>query len=186
MSERALPRPAAGTAADAVSVSAAGPADGAVLLELVRELAEFEREPAAVVATVADVAAALSGAEPLARALLARGPDGEVLGMALWFRTFSTWTGRPGIWLEDLYVRPAARGRGLGRRLVAELAAECVRRGWPRLEWTVLDWNAAALGFYRALGAEPTAEWTTHRVSGDALTALAGAAPPAGPGAPPP
>lgn len=145
------------------------------LIGLVRELAEYEREAESAVATVEDFTAALfprSGA-PRVHADVAE-IDGTVVGMAVWFYTFSTWTGRHGIWLEDLYVRPAQRGSGLGRELLAALARRCVTEGLPRLEWTVLDWNEPALGFYRALGATGMEEWTTHRLAGDALAALAG------------
>lgn len=144
------------------------------LLRLVRELAAYEKEPDAVRATEADFATALFPPEgtTTVRAIVAEA-DGRVVGLALWFATFSTWTGKPGMWLEDLYVEPAHRGAGYGRALLAELAAECVRRGWPRLEWTVLDWNAPAIGFYRGLGAAPQDEWTTQRLEGPQLTALA-------------
>lgn len=93
-------------------------------------------------------------------------------GFALFFHNFSTWEGKPGIYLEDLFVRPAARGRGYGRALLARLAAVALERGCARLEWSVLDWNAAAIGFYRALGAVPMEEWTTYRLSGEALVRL--------------
>ncbi|MCW2665891.1 MAG: N-acetyltransferase [Frankiales bacterium] len=148
------------------------PADVPVLLQLVRELAEYEREPDAVVATEELLADALFGPAPAASASVAL-VDGQVVGFALWYVTFSTWTGRPGLWLEDLFVRPTARGAGLGKALLQELAQVCVARGYPRLEWWVLDWNAPAIGFYRSLGAVPQDDWTTFRVDGDALAALA-------------
>lgn len=153
--------------------------DVPTILALIHALAEYEREPDAVEATADDLVAALfpTDGAATAQAHVATVGD-EVVGMAVWFTTFSTWTGRNGIWLEDLFVLPAHRDRGLGRALLAALARECVDRGWPRLEWTVLDWNEPALGFYRRLGALPQDEWTTHRVTGDALTSLAaGAAP---------
>jgi GNAT superfamily N-acetyltransferase len=140
---------------------------------MVRELAEYEKEPDAVTATVPDFAAALFGPDPRAFCLVGELPDGALAGMALWFETFSTWTGRHGIWLEDLFVRPAHRGTGLGRLFLERLAAICVERGYRRLEWNVLDWNEPALGFYRRLGAQALDEWTVHRVSGDALHELA-------------
>lgn len=143
--------------------------DVPVLLELVHALAAYEREPDAVVATEADLATALT--DGVCSAHVAE-LDGEVVGFALWYRTFSTWTGRPGLWLEDLFVRPEARGSGLGRALLEALAEVCVERGWPRFEWWVLDWNTPSIGFYRALGAQPQEEWTTFRLSGDALTRL--------------
>jgi GNAT superfamily N-acetyltransferase len=147
-------------------------ADVPVLLQLVRELAEYEREPDAVVATEDDLARALFD-DGTATAHVALDPAGEVVGFALWYVTFSTWTGRPGMWLEDLFVRPSSRGAGLGTALLQALAGVCVERGYPRFEWWVLDWNEPARGFYRSLGAVAQEEWTTFRVDGDALTALA-------------
>lgn len=155
-------------------VRPATPVDVPDLIRLVRDLATYEKEPDAAVATEDDFRSALfpdTGA-PAAHTLVAEA-GGEVVGMALWFPTFSTWTGRQGMWLEDLYVAPAHRGRGIGGRLLAELAAECVRRGWPRLEWTVLDWNASAIAVYRSVGAVPLAHWTTQRLTGEPLAALA-------------
>jgi GNAT superfamily N-acetyltransferase len=105
---------------------------------------------------------------------VAVGPDGDVVGFALWYVTFSTWKGRPGLWLEDLFVRPSARGLGLGKRLLQELAGVCLARGYARFEWWVLDWNEPAQGFYRSLGARAEDEWTTWRVDGEALRALGG------------
>lgn len=147
------------------------PADVPVLLQLVRELAEYERAPDAVEATEELLHAALFGASAVASCSVAE-LDGEVVGCALWYVTFSTWKGRPGMWLEDLYVRPAARGRGLATALLRRLAAVCVERGWPRFEWWVLDWNVPAHGFYRSLGARPQDEWTVWRVDGAALQRL--------------
>jgi GNAT superfamily N-acetyltransferase len=144
------------------------------ILELIHELADYEREPDAVEATQADLVAALfpPAGTPTTFAHVAT-VDGEVVGMAIWFVTFSTWTGRNGIWLEDLFVRTEHRGSGLGRALLVALAQVCVARGWPRLEWTVLDWNEPSIAFYRSLGARPQDEWTTHRLTGNALTDLA-------------
>ena len=150
---------------------------------LICELAAYEREPDAVQAGPEDLRAALFADRPLLHALVAEvagsggsgGSGGfQIAGMALWFVSYSTWRGRHGIWLEDLFVRPLHRGLGLGRALLAELAAEATDRGYARLEWNVLDWNEPALGFYATLGAEPLAEWTMHRLSDDALIALAG------------
>lgn len=155
------------------TIREATPADAADLLLLIRELAEYEREPGAVRADEESIAAALSGPDPVAHALVAVDSAGTVVAMALWFRTFSTWTGRPGMWLEDLYVRPGHRRGGLGRRLLQRLAAHCRAQGWPRLEWTVLDWNTPAQSFYASIGAVPSSDWTTNRVAGDALDALA-------------
>ena len=156
------------------------PADADDIGRLVRELAAYEREPDAVVATAADLAAALFGEQPLVHCLVAEldepgaGPGRPVIaGMALWFVTFSTWRGRHGLWLEDLFVRPEYRRLGLGRALLARLAAIAVERRYERLEWNVLDWNAPALDFYRSMGAEPLDAWTVHRLADDALRALA-------------
>lgn len=152
------------------------PADVAILVALVRELAEYERAPAAAVLDEAALARALFGPAPAAFAHVAVDDGGsEVVGFAVWFLNFSTWLGRHGIYLEDLFVRPAARGRGHGRALLTELARIAVERGYGRLDWWVLDWNAPAIGFYRSLGAEAMAEWTTYRLSGTALERLAGA-----------
>ncbi len=144
-----------------------------MILDLVRELAAYERQPDAVHATIEQFATALfpHDGPPAAFCHLACVED-AVAGMALWFPSFSTWTGTTGIWLEDLYVRPAHRGLGLGRELLATLAAVCVERGYHRLEWWVLDWNAPSIEFYRALGAHPQEEWTRFRLDGAALGAL--------------
>ncbi len=147
--------------------------DVPVLLQLVRELAEYEREPDAVEATEDDLHRALF-VDGTASCHVALDAGGEVVGFALWYVTFSTWKGRPGLWLEDLFVRPSARGSGLGKALLQALAAVCLERGYPRFEWWVLDWNEPAHGFYRSLGARPEDEWTTWRVDGEALTSLAG------------
>lgn len=154
----------------------ARPDDVPVIHRLVCDLAEYEREPEAVVASEADFKEALFGAHPAAFAHVAvhsedTGGD-TVAGFALWFRNFSTWTGRHGIYLEDLYVRPELRGRGYGRALLTELAAVCVERGYTRLEWSVLDWNKPSIEFYRSLGANPMEEWTVYRLDGAALAAL--------------
>jgi GNAT superfamily N-acetyltransferase len=153
----------------------AEPADVPAIHDLVHELAAYEREPDAVQATADDLGTALFAEHPLLHGLVAELDRGsrQVVGMALWFVSYSTWRGRHGIWLEDLFVRPSARGLGLGRALLAELAAEAGRRGYARLEWSVLDWNEPALRFYTGLGAEPLTDWTVHRLTGDTLTALA-------------
>jgi GNAT superfamily N-acetyltransferase len=155
------------------AIRPAVPADVPVVLELVRELAVYEREPDAVEATEELLREALFGEQPAASCHVALGADGEVVGFALWYVTFSTWRGRPGLWLEDLFVRPVSRGRGLGKALLQELAAVCVERGYPRFEWWVLDWNEPAIGFYRSLGAVPQDAWTVFRVDGEALVRLA-------------
>lgn len=146
-------------------------ADAATLLTLVRGLADYERAPGEVVATEGDFVRALSSSPPEMEALIAE-QDGRALGFALFFPTWSTWRGCPGIHLEDLFVLPEARGRGIGRALLARVAAVAIARGCARLEWQVLDWNEPALGFYRALGARSLDEWTAMRVDGDALTTL--------------
>ena len=146
--------------------------DVPLLLALVRELAEYEREPDAVEATEAMLADALFGPRPAAEAVVAES-GGEAAGFALFFHNFSTWKGRRGLYLEDLFVRPAFRGLGIGRALLAHLARVAVGRGCGRFEWSVLDWNDPAIGFYRALGAEAMDGWTTMRVSGGALARLA-------------
>lgn len=147
-------------------------ADVPVLLQLVRELAAYEREPEAVETTEPMLTEALFGPRPVASCHVAE-LDGAVAGFALWYVTFSTWKGRPGLWLEDLFVRPDARGHGLGRALLQRLAAVCVERGYPRFEWWVLDWNVDAQGFYRSLGARPEDDWTVWRVDGERLDDLA-------------
>lgn len=154
------------------AIRPAAPGDLPRILELIRELAEYERAGREVVATQEGLAAALFAEQPAVFAHVAD-VGGEVVGFALWFRNFSTWLGRHGIYLEDLYVTPALRGSGIGRALLAELAAICVQRGYGRLEWWVLDWNAPAIGFYRSIGAEPMDEWTVYRVTGEALATLA-------------
>lgn len=151
----------------------ATPADVPLILRLVRELAEFEREPDAVKATEPMLEAALFGERPAAEAVIAE-VDGTPMGFALFFQNFSTWTGRPGIYLEDLYVTPAARGVGVGTALLRHLAGIALTRGCGRFEWAVLDWNEPAIQFYRAMGAVGMDEWRVQRVAGDALAALAG------------
>ena len=156
-----------------ITLRPAEPADAATILGFVRELAAFEREPDAVVATEPMLAAALFGERPAAEAVIAE-RDGEPVGFALFFANFSTWTGRQGLYLEDLYVTPAARGAGVGKALLVHLAGIARDRGWARFEWSVLDWNTPAVEFYRAMGAQPMDEWTVQRVSGEALERLAG------------
>jgi GNAT superfamily N-acetyltransferase len=153
-------------------IRAATPADVPALLQLIRELADYEREPEAVVNDELRLTTVLFGPHPAVFAHVAE-EAGRVVGCAVWFLNYSTWTGRPGIYLEDLVVRPDARGGGHGRALLARLARICVERGYPRLDWAVLDWNAPAVAFYRALGAEPLTDWRPHRLSGTALSRLA-------------
>jgi GNAT superfamily N-acetyltransferase len=146
--------------------------DVAAIHRMILALAEYERARHEVRATAADLESALFGQTPRVFALVAE-DEGDVVGFALWFATYSTWLGRHGLWLEDLYVEPAHRERGHGKALLVALARLCVDRGWGRLEWNVLDWNEPALAFYRALGASPLGEWTVHRLSGEALLSLA-------------
>ncbi|GGK46456.1 GNAT family N-acetyltransferase [Salinarimonas ramus] len=143
----------------------------------IMELAAYERLAHEVEATEASVAEALFGESPRVFCDIAEW-GGEPVGFALWFYNFSTFTGRHGIYLEDLFVRESARGRGIGKALLARLAARCREEGLARLEWWVLDWNAPSIAFYRALGAIPMDEWTVMRVTGDALERLAGEAAP--------
>ena len=145
--------------------------DVPVVVRLVRELATYERERDAVVATEEHFRTALFGPDPRVHCLVAE-DGGETVGFAIWFVSFSTWLGTHGIYLEDLFVRPEARGDGHGRALLTELARIAVERGYGRVEWAVLDWNVDAQGFYRSLGAMAQDEWTTWRLTGDALRTL--------------
>jgi GNAT superfamily N-acetyltransferase len=164
----------------------ARPADVPAILRLIRDLAEYERAADEVHATEELLHAALFDPDPRVHAHIAEHTDGSVAGFALWFVNFSTWLGRHGIYLEDLYVRPDLRGFGYGRALLSELAAICAERGYPRLQWWVLDWNESAQGFYRQLGARPMAEWTVWRVAGEALDLLGASAEPSARGSQPP
>jgi GNAT superfamily N-acetyltransferase len=139
---------------------------------MVHGLAEYERERDQVMATEADIADALFGADPKVFALVAE-HDGEIAGMLIYFVTFSTWTGQHGFYIEDLFVVPELRRVGTGKALLAELAERAVRMGYERIEWVVLDWNEPAITFYHSLGALPLDEWRTFRLSGSALTLLA-------------
>ncbi|MGW7574299.1 N-acetyltransferase family protein [Streptomyces sp. NPDC054765] len=152
----------------------ARPDDVPVILAMIGELAAYERAPESAQATEPQLEEALFGPQPAAFALIAEG-DGAPVGFALWFRNFSTWTGTHGVYLEDLYVRPEARGGGHGKALLAALAEICVTRGYERFEWSVLDWNEPSIGFYRSVGAQPMDEWTVFRLTGEALHNLAGA-----------
>ncbi|QNE32911.1 GNAT family N-acetyltransferase [Sphingomonas sp. NBWT7] len=154
-----------------LSIRSAAADDVATILRFIRELAAYEREPDAVETTEPMLHAALFGATPAAEAIVAE-RDGAPIGFALFFHTYSTWTGRRGLWLEDLYVTPEARGSGAGGKLLSALAALALDRDCARLEWSVLDWNTPAIDFYRAKGALPQDEWTTQRVTGAALRAL--------------
>ena len=145
--------------------------DVPVIAELIRGLATFERLEDVVTMTEELLTRGLFGARPYAEAVLAE-EDGRPVGFALFFHNFSTFLGRPGMYLEDLFVLPDHRGRGIGRALLAYLAQLAVERECGRLEWVVLDWNREAIGFYERLGAHPNSEWTTYRLTGEALLAL--------------
>jgi len=160
------------TLANGATLRAARPGDEPGILACITALAVYEREPDAVENTVDDLTATLFGPEPRAFAHIVE-RDGQIVGIAVWFITYSTWTGRHGIWLEDLFVLDSERGRGYGKALMRALAGLCVERGYSRFEWTVLDWNEPAIGFYRSLGVMPMSEWTTQRLTGEALAALA-------------
>ena len=146
--------------------------DVPLIRALIAELAEYERLADAAVATDADLRAQLFGAQPAAEVLIGE-VDGEAAGFALFFHNFSTFLGKRGLYLEDLFVRPAHRGSGLGKHLMAALARIAVQRDCGRFEWSVLDWNEPAIGFYRRIGAVGMDEWTVQRLEGDALHALA-------------
>lgn len=157
-----------------MSIREAKPADVPEILAMIRELAEYERAAHEVVATEELLTEALFGPEPAVFGLMAVDDEtGHDVGFALWFRNFSTWLGRHGVYLEDLYVRPAHRGSGYGKALLKELARIAVDRGYGRFEWWVLDWNTPAIDFYRSIDAVPMDEWTVYRVSGEALSRLA-------------
>lgn len=146
--------------------------DVPLILQFIRDLAEYERLAHAVVATEEMIRETLFGARPYAEVILAE-EDGTPAGFALFFHNYSTFLAAPGIYLEDLYVKPEHRGKGYGRALLARLAALAVQRGCGRVEWAVLNWNEPAIGFYKSLGARPQDDWTVYRVTGDALRQLA-------------
>ena len=156
-----------------LSIRAATPADLPLIASLIRALAEYEKLAHEVRFDEAVLGEKLFGERPYAEVLIGE-VDGEPLGFALFFHNFSTFEGRPGIYLEDLFVRPETRGRGLGKALLVELARIALKRGCARLEWWVLDWNEPSIGFYKSLGARPMDEWTVMRVDGTALAELAG------------
>lgn len=149
----------------------ARPDDVPAIVDLVYGLAEYERAPQECRLTADQLHTALFGTTPAVFCHVAES-DGEVVGCALWFLNFSTWRGVHGIYLEDLFVRPGQRGSGLGKALLTALAQECVRNNYERLEWSVLDWNTPAIDFYKSLGALPQDEWTTYRLTDQALTDL--------------
>lgn len=155
-----------------LTISPAAPADVPIIRQMIHELATYEREPESATATDADLQAALFGDHPAAEVLMAR-VDGEAVGFALFFHNFSTWTGRRGIYLEDLFVRPSARGLGAGRVLLETLAQIAKARGCARMDWAVLDWNDLAIGFYQRIGARRLDDWRIFRLTGEALDRLA-------------
>jgi GNAT superfamily N-acetyltransferase len=155
-----------------IRIRAAAPDDVPLILTFIHELATYEKLAHEVVVTELDMHAALFGERPVVETVMAR-LDEEPVGYALFFPTFSTFLGKPGLYLEDLYVRPAARGFGIGRKLLEHLARITVERGWGRLEWSVLDWNEPSIAFYKKLGATPMDEWTIFRLTGQALKTLA-------------
>jgi len=146
--------------------------DIGLILQMIRDLAEYERMTDLAVATEADMRDALFGAQPAAEVIIAYADD-QPAGFALFFHNFSTFVGRRGLYLEDLFVKPEFRRRGIGRRLLTELARIAVERNCGRFEWSVLDWNQPAIDFYKSLGAVPLSEWTVFRVTGNALMRLA-------------
>jgi GNAT superfamily N-acetyltransferase len=155
-----------------IAIHPATPADVSAILALIQGLAEYEKLSHMVSATEATLAATLFGERPAAEVLLAR-EDGSVVGFALFFPNYSTFLAKPGLYLEDLFVVPESRGRGIGTRLLRELARIAEARNYGRIEWSVLDWNAPSIAFYKHLGAVPMDEWTTFRLTGDAIRALA-------------
>ncbi len=156
-----------------LTIRPATPADLALIAAFIRELADYEKLLHEVRFDEATLGDKLFGVRPYAEVVIGE-IDGTAQGFALFFHNFSTFEGKPGVYLEDLFVRPAARGSGLGKALLAHLARLCMERDCARLEWSVLDWNAPSIGFYKSLGARMMDEWTVMRVDGDALPALAG------------
>jgi GNAT superfamily N-acetyltransferase len=153
-------------------IRAAAPGDAPLVVELIRALAQYEKLAHEAIATPAQLDAALFGTPPKAHALIAE-IDGEGIGFALYFFNFSTFLGKAGLYLEDLFVKPHVRGVGAGKALLAALARIAVANDCGRMEWSVLDWNTPSIAFYEALGARPMSDWTTYRLTGDALTRLA-------------
>ena len=160
---------------NAFSIQPVRPEDVPAVVSMVHELADYERAADQCHVTADDLRAALFGASPALFGHVAHDPRGAPVGMMLWFLNFSTWTGRHGIYLEDLYVRPAARGHGLGAAMLATLADTCVQRGYSRLDWWVLEWNPAR-EFYHRLGAVAMSEWVPYRLTGAALSEVAASA----------
>jgi GNAT superfamily N-acetyltransferase len=159
-----------------IRIASARPDQIGLIYSLIRELAEYEKLLHEVEATEAGIAAALFSDNPRLFCEIAEW-NGEPVGFTVWFLNFSTFSGRYGIYLEDLFVRPAFRSKGIGKALLADLARTCVKNGWSRLQWSVLDWNAPSIAFYKSLGAVMMDEWTVCRLNGPALAALAERAP---------
>lgn len=157
-------------------IRSARPGDAPLILNFIRELASYEKLSHEVTATESGIQDHLFSPHPKAECIIAE-HDGTAIGFALYFHNFSTFLGKPGLYLEDLYVQPAFRGRGYGRRLLSHLAKLALARGCGRFEWAVLDWNAPAIGFYQKLGAKLMADWRINRLSGSALEKLASEAP---------
>jgi GNAT superfamily N-acetyltransferase len=155
-----------------IRIRPATPDDVPLIITFIHELATYEKLAHDVVASEADMHVALFGERPVIEAVIAS-VDDEPVGYALFFPNFSTFLGKPGLYLEDLYVRPAARGAGVGRKLLQHLAHLVIERGWGRLEWSVLDWNEPSIAFYKKMGAKAMDEWTVFRLTGQALETLA-------------
>ena len=153
-------------------IRGAVPADLALIAQFIRDLAEYERMAHAVEFDESVLERSLFGDRPYAEVLIAEDDAGEAVGFALFFHNFSTFLGRPGIYLEDLFVRPEARGQGYGKALLARLAAIAVERGCGRLEWAVLNWNTPSIEFYESMGARPNTDWTVYRLTGESLQAV--------------
>lgn len=159
-----------------LTIRPAQPSDNALIRAYIAELAEYEREPHKAVASEADIAKHVFGDHPIMHAELVEW-NGEPAGFAFWYFNFSSWEGKPGLYLEDLWVRPAYRGKGLGKALLQHLAKIALREGCTRYVWQVLDWNTPSIEFYKAMGAQVMKEWLTCRVEGEALKQLAEGAP---------
>lgn len=155
-----------------ISIAPASDRDVPTILNFIRQLAEYEKLSQLVVATEANIREHVFGTNPVSEVLLAYW-NAEPVGFALYFRNFSTFLGQPGIYLEDLFVEPEHRGKGIGKALLIRLAQIALERGYGRLDWAVLDWNAPSIEFYRSLGAEALDAWTGYRLTGDALSRLA-------------